>query len=135
MNFRSIEFSVKRLCAQFFSVKWHFLSKLDSVKRLFSEKKSTIWPFGKMNFRSNGVRSNDISVEWYFGQMVFRSDGVSINNFRWNDFSVKWSRTVCGELFLKYFPWPAVNCFCSLLIVVNSMVNGLLLNCKCKESL
>jgi hypothetical protein len=59
--------------------------------------------FGKMNFRSNGLRLNGDSVkctfgqmafgQTAFGQMVFRSNGLSVKNFRWNDFSVKWSRT------------------------------------------
>jgi hypothetical protein len=106
MNFRSNEFSVKRPFTQFFSVKWHFLSTVDSVKWPFSENKSVIWPFGKINFRSNGDRSNGDrlngdSVKWcfgqtafdqtvfgqtvfgqtVFGQMVFRSNGVRSKKF------------------------------------------------------
>jgi hypothetical protein len=65
MNFRSND-----LVRNFFSVKWHFLSKVDLVKWPFSEKN------GQMNFRSNGTRSN----------------GFSVKIFQWNDFSVK-SRT------------------------------------------
>jgi hypothetical protein len=87
MNFRSNESLIKRTCAQFFSVNWHYLSKVDSVK----------WPFSlkvhfKMNFRSNGVRFNGNSVEWTFGHGV-GSNGLSVKIFRWYDFSVKWSRT------------------------------------------
>jgi hypothetical protein len=82
MNFRSND-----LLRNFFSVKWHILSKVDSVKWPFPEKKSVIWPFGKMNFRSNGVRSNGfrsngVSVKWPFGQK---------NSVK--SFSVKWFRT------------------------------------------
>jgi hypothetical protein len=105
MNFRSNDhLRSNDLVRNFFSVKWHFLSKIDSVKWPFpEEKKTVIWPFDKMNFRSNGVRLNGDSVEWtfgqiafgqiVFGQMVFRSNGLSVKIFRSNDFSVKWSRT------------------------------------------
>jgi hypothetical protein len=72
MNFRSNDFVLN-----LFSVKWHFLSKVDSVKWPFSEK-MVIWPFGKMNFWSYGVRLNSDSVKWTFGQMVFRSNGLSV---------------------------------------------------------
>jgi hypothetical protein len=95
MNFRSND-----LLRNFFSVKWHFLSKVDSVKWPFSGKKSVIWPFDKMNFRSNRVRLNGDSVKWcfgqttfgqtVFGQMVLRSNGLSVKWCSVERCSVKW---------------------------------------------
>jgi hypothetical protein len=74
MNFRSND-----LVRIFFSVKWLFFfeSRFGQMTILW-KKRSVKWTFGWTAIRSNGVRSNDLSVK----------------KFRWNDFSVKWSRTV-----------------------------------------
>jgi hypothetical protein len=78
--------------------------------------------FGKMDFRSNGLRLNGDSVkrtfdhmafgQTVFGQMVFWSNRLSVKKFRWNDFSVKWSRTEESfQLNINGFlhPLPAVT--------------------------
>jgi hypothetical protein len=85
-TFGQMNFWSNDLVHNYFSVKWHFLSKVDSVKWQFSEKK-----IGHMNFRSYGVRLNGVSVEWTFGQMafgqtvfgqiVFRSNGLTVKKF------------------------------------------------------
>jgi hypothetical protein len=97
-------FGQTTLCAFFSGQMTFFAESRFSLMTIFCKKKSFIWPFGKMNFRSNGIRLNGDSVEWTFGQMAFgqtvfgqmlsRSNGLSVKNFRWNDFTVKWSRTL-----------------------------------------
>jgi hypothetical protein len=88
------------------SVKWIFGQMIFIVESKFGQmtifwKKSIIWPFGKMTF---GQMAFGQTV---FGQMVFRSNGLSVKNFRWNDFSVKWSRTEFYWVFNLTFP----SCF------------------------
>jgi hypothetical protein len=112
-NFRSNIFSVKRSCAQFFFGQMTFFVESRFSQMTIFWKKSVIRPFSKMNFRSNSVRLNSDSAEWtfvqmasgqtVFGQMVFRSKGLSVIFFRWNDFSVKWSRTSATIFFEEIF--------------------------------
>jgi hypothetical protein len=103
MNFRSSVISVIWLVFQvIFSVKWPFSKFFWSNDLLINFVFGQMTFFGKKNFRSNGLRLNGDSVECtfvqmafgqtVFGQVVFRSNGLSVKNFRWNDFSVKWSR-------------------------------------------
>jgi hypothetical protein len=98
------------------------LLQIFSVKRFFDKFcLGQITFFGKINFRSNGVRLTSDSVKWTFGSTVFgqmdfwlkgiRPNGVRSTDFsvkrcsvkknRWNDFSVKWSRTF--QLLFKIF--------------------------------
>jgi hypothetical protein len=104
MNSRSYVISVILLIFQVrFSVKWPFSKYFRSNDILVNFVCGQMTFFGKMNFRSNGLRLNGDSVkstfgqmafgQTVFGQMVFRSNGLSVENYWWNDFSVKWSRT------------------------------------------
>jgi hypothetical protein len=84
-SFRSNEFSVKRPCAQFFSVKFHFLSKVDSAKWPFSEKK-----IGHMTYRQNELSVKRRSVKRRSGRINFQSNGIRSKGVRPNGVSIKW---------------------------------------------
>jgi hypothetical protein len=76
------------------------------VRQPLSDHHLTENPFARiseMNFRSNGVRSNSVSVKWSSDQTAF--DQMAFCNWlfakrrsakknRWNDFWVKWTRTI-----------------------------------------
>jgi hypothetical protein len=79
MNFQSNKFSVKR----------HFLSKVDSVKLLFFEKKIGHMTFWLNEFSVKWRSIDGDSVERTLGQMAFDQTVFGQMVFRSNDLFVK----------------------------------------------
>jgi hypothetical protein len=84
--FSQMKFRSNALFATLFTIKWHFFRKKIRSNYPFLAFGQTVFGqtvFGQMVFRSNGLSVKRCWAKWR-----------SVKIFRWNDFSVKWTRTV-----------------------------------------